>query len=191
MPCVTSASTPPEAEGKRGRQENAERRFPSRTLRAHGCRRDRVIPCGGDNRSGPRLARKAGSAKLNLLFARSRQVDFNYSGMYSIYNWELFFHIPLLVAARLSQNQKFEDARKWFHYIFDPTRAPLSAASGAERFWITKPFKEEILKGILPIEDLLNNGSPDLDLQLHNWEQNPFNPHAVARLRISVTCVPQ
>ena len=113
------------------------------------------------------------------------QVDFNYSGMYSIYNWELFFHIPLLVAARLSQNQKFEDARKWFHYIFDPTRAPLSAASGAERFWITKPFKEEILKGILPIEDLLNNGSPDLDLQLHNWEQNPFNPHAVARLRIS------
>ncbi len=113
------------------------------------------------------------------------QVDFNYSGMYSIYNWELFFHIPLLIATRLSQNQKFEDARKWFHYIFDPTRFPLSPASGTERFWITKPFKEEIQKGTHPIEDLLNNASPDLDLQLNTWAQNPFNPHAVARLRIS------
>lgn len=113
------------------------------------------------------------------------QVDFNYSGIYSIYNWELFFHIPLLIATRLSQNQKFDEARKWFHYIFDPTRSSSSATSSAERFWITKPFKEEIQKGILPIEDLINNASPDLDLQLNNWERNPFKPHAVARLRIS------
>jgi hypothetical protein len=113
------------------------------------------------------------------------QVDFNYSGMYSIYNWELFFHIPLLIATRLSQNQKFDEARKWFHYIFDPTRSSSSTTSGAERFWITNPFKEEIQKGILPIEDLINNVSPDLDLQLNNWEKNPFKPHAVARLRIS------
>ena len=58
------------------------------------------------------------------------QVDFNYGGMYSIYNWELFFHIPLLIATRLSQNQKFEAARNWFHYIFDPTRSLSSATSG-------------------------------------------------------------
>ena len=113
------------------------------------------------------------------------QVDFNYSGVYSIYNWELFFHIPLLIATRLSQNQKFAEARKWFHYIFDPTWSSPSATSGTERFWITNPFKEEIKKGILPIEDLINTASPDLDLQLNNWEQNPFKPHAVARLRTS------
>lgn len=114
------------------------------------------------------------------------QVDFNYSGVYSIYNWELFFHIPLLIATRLSQNQKFDEARKWFHYIFDPTRSSSSDSSDAsdtKRFWITKPFKEEIEKGILSIEDLLNTASPDLDLQLNTWEQNPFNPHALARLR--------
>jgi hypothetical protein len=113
------------------------------------------------------------------------QVDFSYSAMYSIYNWEIFFHIPLLIATRLSQNQRFEEARKWFHYIFDPTRSFTSSETGVERFWITKPFKEEILKGIHPIEDLLNNSSPDLDSQLKNWAQNPFNPHAVARLRVS------
>jgi hypothetical protein len=26
----------------------------------------------------------------------------------------------LLIADRLSKNQRFEGARKWFHYIFDP-----------------------------------------------------------------------
>ena len=42
-------------------------------------------------------------------------------GAYSLYNWELFFHAPLLIADRLMKNQRFEDAQKWFHYIFDPT----------------------------------------------------------------------
>lgn len=48
-------------------------------------------------------------------------IDFFSTGSYSLYNWELFFHIPLLIADRLMQNQRFEDAQKWFHYIFDPT----------------------------------------------------------------------
>src|SRR6266498_1516590 len=47
-------------------------------------------------------------------------VDFSLGGAYSIYNWELFFHAPLMIACRLTQNQKFEDAMRWFHYIFDP-----------------------------------------------------------------------
>src|SRR5690606_20283983 len=50
------------------------------------------------------------------------EVDFSYSGSYSLYNWELFFHIPLLMATRLTQNQKFEEARNWFHFIFNPTK---------------------------------------------------------------------
>ena len=113
------------------------------------------------------------------------QVDFNHSGLYSIYNWELFFHIPLLIATRLSQDQKFAEARKWFHYIFDPTRSSSLDISGPERFWIPRPFKEEIRKGILTIEELLNQDGPDLDRQLSTWESNPFNPHAIVRLRIS------
>ena len=34
--------------------------------------------------------------------------DFSLSSAYGLYNWELFFHIPFLVATRLSQNQRFE-----------------------------------------------------------------------------------
>jgi hypothetical protein len=114
------------------------------------------------------------------------ELDFSYSGTYSLYNWELFFHIPLLIATRLSQNQKFEEARNWFHYIFDPTKSA-DGDSGTERFWITKPFKTEVLNGVRTLEDLLNDeaNSEDLDVQLSNWVNNPFNPHAVARLRIS------
>ncbi|ODA39373.1 hypothetical protein [Desulfosporosinus sp. BG] len=48
-------------------------------------------------------------------------VDFWFTGSYSLYNWELFFHAPLLIADRLMKNQQFEAAQKWFHYIFDPT----------------------------------------------------------------------
>src|SRR5262249_49348246 len=29
-------------------------------------------------------------------------VDFSPGGAYSLYNWEIFFHIPLLIATRLS-----------------------------------------------------------------------------------------
>ena len=44
-----------------------------------------------------------------------KDLDFTTSGAYSIYNWELFFHAPLLIAIHLSQNQQFQDAQNWFH----------------------------------------------------------------------------
>src|SRR5262249_23030046 len=68
------------------------------------------------------------------------EVDFNPSGAYSLYNWELFFHIPLLIAFRLSKNQRFEEAQRWFHYIFDPTDSSVDEDS-PQRFWKVLPFK--------------------------------------------------
>ena len=113
------------------------------------------------------------------------EVDFSYTGSYALYNWELFFHIPLLIATRLSQNQKFEEARTWFHFIFDPTKS--SAAGNSEGFWLTQPFRKEIRESIVSMEELLlrDEYREELSKQLENWENNPFNPHAVARLRIS------
>ena len=49
-----------------------------------------------------------------------KEIDFSPQGSYSIYNWELFFHIPLRIADQLTKNQRFEEAMKWYHYIFDP-----------------------------------------------------------------------
>lgn len=57
-------------------------------------------------------------------------LDFSPTGAMSVYTWELYFHIPLYIAKALSQNQKFEDAHKWFLHIFNPT-CHARAASGS------------------------------------------------------------
>ncbi len=59
-------------------------------------------------------------------------VDFNIQAGYSLYNWELFFHAPLMIGEQLSVNQQFDDADKWFKYIFNPTDS--SEASQPDKF---------------------------------------------------------
>ena len=51
------------------------------------------------------------------------------------YNWELLFHIPLTIAVHLSKNQRFAEAQRWFHYIFDPTSNDDVDADAPQRFW--------------------------------------------------------
>lgn len=118
-------------------------------------------------------------------------VDFSAGGAYSIYNWELFFHIPLLVATQLSQNQQFSDAETWFQYIFNPTTN--SAAPAPQRFWNFLPFAIDTEPG--RIQDLLAlldysgsdpqtlNEAAQLNNQLLAWQNDPFEPFAIARLR--------
>ncbi|MFC7384863.1 Tc toxin subunit A-related protein [Sphaerisporangium rhizosphaerae] len=38
------------------------------------------------------------------------------------YYWEIFCHAPLLIAQALNAAQRFEEARAWYEFIFDPTR---------------------------------------------------------------------
>ncbi|WP_419993240.1 hemopexin repeat-containing protein [Streptomyces boninensis] len=38
-----------------------------------------------------------------------------------LYYWEIFCHAPLLIAQALNAGQRFEDARRWYEYVFDPT----------------------------------------------------------------------
>jgi hypothetical protein len=109
-------------------------------------------------------------------------VDFSFSGSYSIYNWELFFHIPFLIACRLSNNQKFEDAQKWFHYIFNPTDS--SNQTGIKRFWKFLPFHTEKQPDtVQELMEKINSKDSELLRQVEEWMTNPFNPHLIARLR--------
>jgi peptidoglycan hydrolase-like protein with peptidoglycan-binding domain len=116
-------------------------------------------------------------------------VDFGSTASFSIYNWELFFHIPFLIACRLSDNQRFEDSLRWFHYIFDPTNGTgtQGAEEGADwrkQYWITKPFHEQasghyIKQGIDYILSLANSHAGSIA----EWRNNPFQPHVVAAQR--------
>lgn len=120
----------------------------------------------------------------------AEDVDFSFGGAYSIYNWELFFHLPLLIATRLTQNQRFEEAQRWLHFIFDPTDT--SDPVAPRRYWRTRPFYEETqaevqAQRIEAIIKELADGVVDADLkaQVDEWRRNPFKPHAIARLRIT------
>ena len=42
-----------------------------------------------------------------------------FSGAYGQYLWEIFFHIPYLVATRFATEQRFEEAERWYKYIFN------------------------------------------------------------------------
>jgi len=115
-----------------------------------------------------------------------KNLDFTYNGAYSIYNWELFFHAPLLIAIHLSQNQKFQDAQNWFHYIFDPTDD--SNGPTPQRFWKVLPFQSTDVE---MIEEILVNLSKPQDPELYtqtvqsisDWKDNPFQPWTVAKYR--------
>jgi hypothetical protein len=113
-------------------------------------------------------------------------VDFGATQAYSLYNWDLFFHVPLLIAMRLSKNQRFEDAMKWFHYIFDPTDDTKDESS-PERFWKVVPFKTTPQQRIEELLIELNAAKGDADnalnKQVAEWKQHPFLPHLIARSR--------
>ncbi|MBV4485406.1 insecticidal toxin complex protein TcaB2 [Pseudomonas sp. SWRI153] len=44
----------------------------------------------------------------------------SFNGANGLFFWELFFHLPHLVAARLRAEDRFLEAQKWLHYLFDP-----------------------------------------------------------------------
>lgn len=118
-------------------------------------------------------------------------IEFELGGAYSLYNWELFYHIPMMVAEKLSTNQRFAEAQKWYHYIFDPTDTS-SEYSVPQRFWKLKPFVEvydEAADGTpASIEELmllLNAGDSEMRAQVNAWRADPFNPHLIGRMRIT------
>jgi Tc toxin complex TcA C-terminal TcB-binding domain/Neuraminidase-like domain/Salmonella virulence plasmid 28.1kDa A protein len=113
-------------------------------------------------------------------------IDFARDAAYSVYNWELFYHAPLFIAERLSQNQQFEDALTWFHYIFNPTRQGPEPVP--QRFWIPKPLNSLTAPDILSeqINNLLllvNQRDPNAVAEVASWRRDPFNPFLLADQR--------
>ncbi|HMH46001.1 MAG TPA: neuraminidase-like domain-containing protein, partial [Pyrinomonadaceae bacterium] len=117
-------------------------------------------------------------------------IDFSSDGSYSGYNWELFFHVPFLLATRLSQDQKFEEALTWFHYIFNPTGA--LPGNAPQKYWVTKPFflthaqdyiDQRIDTLLFKIADPNTPELAELEFAIDEWRENPFQPHVIARFR--------
>lgn len=115
-----------------------------------------------------------------------KDIDFMSAGAYSIYNWELFFHVPFTIAVHLSKNQRFAESQQWFHYLFDPTDD--SDGPTPERFWKVRRFQYTDVKKIEEILDNLATGDDkelleDTISNFEAWEEAPFRPHLIARCR--------
>jgi hypothetical protein len=109
---------------------------------------------------------------------------------YANYNWELFLHAPLAIAAHLVAQQRFADARRWLHAVFDPTTT--STKKNVPQFWRFVPFvngvqPDSIRQMLVWLSDPAANPAKAADVaaQVEEWKQNPFMPHLIARLRPS------
>jgi len=125
-----------------------------------------------------------------------KEIDVSVSGPYANYNWELLFHIPLAIAVHLSKNQRFAEAQRWFHFIFDPTCNDTSIPP-LQRYWKFLAFRKP--GHFMQIDQLLTLLSkPDNECNDEERTQkseiesgyraimnDPFKPHKVARTRQS------
>jgi hypothetical protein len=103
------------------------------------------------------------------------QVDFD--GPNGLYFWEAFFHLPVLVATSLGAAQRYEAADRWFRFVFDPTAAN-EGDSSPKSYWRFVAFRTIEAESL---EEMLATDNP----AILAYEDDPFDPHAIAALRRS------
>jgi hypothetical protein len=121
-----------------------------------------------------------------------RDIDVGSNGPYAGYNWELLYHLPVAVAVHLSNNQRFAEAQKWFHLVFDPTNTDTSIPA-PQRFWTSFVFRGAgPVASIQSLLDLLDTTDPAQaaakQAVISAYDaimQQPFDPFVVARNRPS------
>lgn len=104
--------------------------------------------------------------------------EIDYAGPYGTYFYEIYLFLPWLVAEQLRTHQRFDDAKRWLQYIFDPTisaNADPSAQTPLDRFWRFVQFRHQ------SIDSLRDDLSDPAQIQAYN--NDPFDPDAIARLR--------
>ncbi|MFD2175319.1 neuraminidase-like domain-containing protein [Rhodobacter lacus] len=107
---------------------------------------------------------------------QGQRLDFR--GPYGLYYWEMFFHIPFLIARHCNATGKFREARWWYERIFNPT-SPESPADvkPSDHNWRFCQFREASLP---KLRDILTDTRA-----IAAYKTDPFDPHAIAALRRS------
>ncbi|MDJ0898785.1 MAG: hypothetical protein QNJ55_08230, partial [Xenococcus sp. MO_188.B8] len=125
-----------------------------------------------DSQLTPELNFDRFSPTDNVIPPESNTLDFD--GSLGLYFWEIFFHIPFLVANTLNSNQRFEEAQKWYHYIFNPTTQ--NNEKGLVGYWPMNEFNENEAgeKVVIPDRVGNNNGTLKGDAKLETVNENDF-----------------
>lgn len=119
---------------------------------------------------------------------RTNKGTLDFKGPYGVYYRELFFHIPFLIANALNAQGRYAAAQRWYHFIFDPTATEVIAIPDGtpaeeiphrllDRVWRYREFRGLDLERL---RDILTD-----EVAIALYKKDPFNPHAIARRRIS------
>lgn len=102
-----------------------------------------------------------------------------FDGAYGLYYNELYFHIPALIANHLNATGKYKEAKYWYEKIFNPTAAEdlTNSLEPLDRNWQHIRFRNQ---GIVKMIEILTD-----EKTIAKYKEDPFNPHAIARLRMS------
>lgn len=126
-------------------------------------------------------------------------VDFVWGGANAMYNWELFFYVPMLIAEKMIAEQSYEEALLWLQLVFDPrekfssyerTKYFIQDLPKGARYWKFLPFfaNKDAAKSVLEMlgQPTAQDKLPDrsaLSSLVDKWKNDPFNPHLIARYR--------
>ncbi|MGH7715934.1 MAG: hypothetical protein ACREML_08045, partial [Vulcanimicrobiaceae bacterium] len=132
-------------------------------------------------------------AGLPITLVGSKIVDksdkgtLDFKGAYGTYYREVFFYLPWLIANALNGRGNYASSETWYEYIFDPTSSDKIDLTGVpasdvahrllDRVWKYREFRG------LDIESLRALLTDPATIAL--YKQDPFNPWAIARKRIS------
>lgn len=113
----------------------------------------------------------------------------DYTGPLGVYFREIFMYVPALLAAHQNARGNYAAAQAWYATIFDPTAefdtgVDLAGMSEAERLQAerNRVWQYAEFQGVAPakLRDILTD-----DAAQEAYRKDPFNPYAIARLRIS------
>lgn len=119
------------------------------------------------------------------------ELEFGRESAYGAYNWELALHGPHMIASKLIEAERFDEAEVWLRYVFDPLGS--SNDPSPKRYWNTKPFYQrdpaeygdQLITAIM--DRLANDPTGAVETELADavweWRNNPFKPYLVARSR--------
>lgn len=128
--------------------------------------------------TGFQLSLKERASPITILTNIENRVKtdgIDFKGSLGAYFAEIFFHIPMLLGSHLNSLNKYSEAQRWYEYVFSPTSSEVTTPP-TDRVWRYSQFRK---LGIPTLKDILTDKAA-IDVYRHD----PFNPHAIARLRL-------
>lgn len=128
------------------------------------------------------LSGLSNKSDISTAFGGSKDPVFHeMAAPYSLYNWELGYHMVSLLMERLLATQQLELALHVARYVFDPT----VAGGDATKCWQFAPFRDPALVDKETPTQVVEKMNPtegsNFDAAVSDWRESPFSPHVVAR----------